>query len=73
MAYYRDVKVLADDFIERYGGMMTVTDLAKELGTCREYAKKWGMEKGLGIMINSRIKFESRLVAKAIVNGRGMC
>ncbi len=73
MAYYKDIQVLADDFIERYGGMMTVTDLAKELGTCREYAKKWGVEKGLGIIINSRIKFESRLVAKAIVNARGMC
>lgn len=73
MAYYKDVRALADDFIARYGGMMTVTDLAKELGTCREYAKKWGIEKGIGSIVNSRIKFESRLVAKAIVDGRGMC
>lgn len=68
---YREVRKLAEDFIERYGGMMTVTDLAKELGTCREYTKKWGVEKGLGIMINSRVKFESRQVAKAIVSARG--
>lgn len=70
---YRETRALAEDFLGRYGGMMSVTDLSKELSTNRENAKKWGMSKGIGIQVNGRIKFESRVVAREIVRARGMC
>lgn len=70
---YRETKALAEDFLARYGGMMSITDLARELGTNRENAKRWAMEKGIGIQVNKRIKVESRVFAREIVRARGMC
>lgn len=58
---------------EIYGGMMSLTDLAKELGMKPEAAKAWAREAGIGNRIGSRIKYETDEVARVLVNGRGMC
>lgn len=58
---------------ELYGGMMTATDLSKELGMKRENAKVWALEHGLGNLIGKRVKFETDEVARRIVEMRGMC
>lgn len=75
MANYREINSLADDFLNRYGGMMTLTDVGKELGVgSRQTAKKFVEAREIpGITVGERIKYESRLVAKAIVNARGFC
>ena len=73
MTDYRQVKAVYDEMFERHGGMMTITDVAKELGTSRDIAKRWAIANVPGTMIEKRIKYETRLVAKAIVNKRGFC
>lgn len=73
MADYRQIKVVYDEMFDRHGGMMTVTDVAKELGTSRDIAKRWASENVPGTMIEKRVKYETRLVAKAIVDKRGFC
>lgn len=56
-----------------YGGMMTQASLAKELGMKPEDAKEWARERGIGGVYGARIKFETDMVAKAIVQCRGFC
>ena len=56
-----------------YGGMMSLSDLARELGMKPEDARAWADELGIGVQIGKRIKFESDMVAKIIVQRRGMC
>ena len=59
---------------EIYGGMMTLTDVAKELGNRdRSVARAWVRELGLGTQIGKRVYYETDEIAKAIVQGRGMC
>lgn len=58
---------------EIYGGMMTLTDVARELGRNRDVARAWVRELGLGIQIGKRVYYETDEIAKAIVQGRGMC
>lgn len=58
---------------EIYGGMMTLTDVARELGRNRDVARAWVRELGLGIQIGKRVYYETDEVAKAIVQARGMC
>jgi uncharacterized protein YjcR len=57
---------------EIYGGMMTLTDLAGELGMKRTDAKEWAREKKIGNLVGSRVKYETDEVARKIVEGRGM-
>lgn len=57
---------------EIYGGMMTQTDLAKELGMRSDYAKEWAEQEGLAIRIGKRVRYETDMVAKRIVELRGM-
>lgn len=74
MADYREIRKLYDELFERYHGMMTKSDVAQELGTGREAAGTWLEEAEVpGIIVGKRIKWETRLVARAIVNARGMC
>lgn len=56
-----------------YGGMMTLTDVARELGRTREVARVWVRSLGLGTQIGKRVYYETDEIAKAIVQGRGMC
>lgn len=55
-----------------YGGVMTITDLAKEIGMNREAAKRWAMEENIGYSLNNRLRFETIEVARKIVEMRGM-
>lgn len=72
---YKEMKALSDDFVDRYGGMMSLSELSRELGVNRDSAKRWAAEKGIGNntvqCVSGHVKYDSRLVARAIVNGRG--
>lgn len=56
-----------------YGGMMTLTDVAKELSSNRDVARAWVRSLGLGVQVGKRVRYETDEVAKAIVQARGMC
>ena len=56
---------------EIYGGMMTAEDLSKELGMKPEDARKLMLDNGIGCLIGKRVKFETDMVAKFIVERRG--
>lgn len=73
MTDYREMAAVKNEMYDRYGGLMTVADLEKELGVTRAVAKKWAEDNVPGVMIGKRVKYETRLVAKAIVNARGFC
>lgn len=75
MADYREVSKLADDFYQKYGGMMTLSDVALELGRAsRDTAKKWLSDHDIpGVQVGAYPRWESRLIAKAIVGLRGFC
>lgn len=70
---YTDVAEKRKLLREIYGGMMTLTDVAKELSVGREVARAWVRELGLGSQIGRRVRYETDEIAKAIVLGRGMC
>lgn len=56
-----------------YGGMMNLTQLTRELGLKdSRVAKAWAAEKGIGNLVGRTIRFETDVVAKLIVQGRGM-
>lgn len=71
MADYREINSLAKDLQELYGRTMSISDLMVELGTNRSGAKQWADENVLGIKVKSRIRYEVKKVAEAIVNQRG--
>lgn len=58
-----------------YGGMMTVVDLTRELGYgSRGSARAWLAASDVpGVRVGRSIRYETDLVAKAIVDRRGMC
>ena len=56
-----------------YGGMMSLTDLSRELRMKPSAARDWAKDKGIGNQIGSRVKYETDEVARRIVEGRGMC
>ncbi len=58
---------------ELYGGMMTLTDVARELSVNRDVALAWVHSLGLGVQVGKRVRYETDEVAKAIVRARGMC
>lgn len=68
-----DIREKRNILRDLYGGMMTIADLAQELNMKPEDAKAWAMENGLGVLIGKRVKVESDMVAKVIVQRRGMC
>lgn len=56
-----------------YGGMMSLTDLTRELGLKdRRAAKAWAVQNGIGNQVGRQIRFDTDCVAKIIVMGRGM-
>jgi len=57
-----------------YGGMMTTTDLTKELGySSRSSARAWLRETSIpGVRMGNQIRYATDLVAKTIVDRRGM-
>lgn len=50
---------------------MTAEDLHKELGMKPEAARQLMLENGIGCLIGKRVKFETDMVAKFIVERRG--
>lgn len=56
-----------------YGGMMSLTDLTRELGLKDpRAAKAWAVRNGIGNQVGRWIRFDTDAVAKTIVMGRGM-
>lgn len=69
---YEKIRKKSDAMYKRYGGMMTTTDLSKELGVNRDAAKAWAQSQGIGNRIGKRVKYETDEVARRIVETRGM-
>ena len=57
---------------QRYGGMMSLVELAHELKKDEVNAREWARERGIGTRDGRRIKYETDMVMKAIVLERGM-
>ena len=56
-----------------YGGMMSLSDLTRELGLKdTRAAKAWALQNGIGNQIGRWIRYDTDTVAKQIVMGRGM-
>lgn len=72
--YYREARKKADILRDRYGGMMTATDLARELGyKDMRSAKEWAALHELPqAQVGRRKKYDTDQVAKALVSQRGM-
>lgn len=68
---YEEIRKKADAMFKRYGGMMTTTDLSKELGVSRDVAKEWARTERIGNRVGKRIKYETDEVARRIVETRG--
>lgn len=72
VSLYEKVRQKSEAMFKRYGGMMTTTDLSRELGINRDAAKEWARSEGIGNKIGKRIKYETDEVARRIVESRGM-
>lgn len=70
---YNDIAEKRRILRDIYSGMMTLTDVAKELGVKRDVARVWVRSLGLGTQIGKRVYYETDEIAKAIVQARGMC
>lgn len=58
---------------EIYGGMMSLTELTRELGLKdKRVAKAWAAANGIGNQIGRLVKYDTDTVAKILVLGRGM-
>ena len=64
-----------DEIISRNGALLSRTKLARELGYAKpESAERWAKEHDiLPVPRGKRRVYEAALVAKAIVQTRGMC
>lgn len=71
-AIYNEIREKRNILRDLYGGMMTLADLSRELGMKPEDAKDWAMEQGLCIQLGKRLKVETDMLAKFIVQRRGM-
>ena len=71
-ASYNEIREKRNILRDLYGGMMTLSDLSRELGMKPEDAKVWAMEQGLCIQLGKRLKVETDMLAKFIVQRRGM-
>lgn len=74
-ADYREICKKRDEMYDRYGGMMTMSQVKWELGvkddrTAREMLKDLNVEP---IKLGRSRKYETVLLARALVNRRGMC
>ena len=71
-AIYNDIREKRNILRDLYGGMMTLSDLSRELGMKPEDAKVWAIEQGLCVQLGKRLKVETDMLAKFIVRRRGM-
>ena len=65
-AIYNEIREKRNILRDLYGGMMTLSDLSRELGMKPEDAKVWAMEQGLCIQLGKRLKVE---IFPAFTNG----
>lgn len=72
--HYSEVREKRQILRELYGGMMSLTDLTKELGYgSPKSARAWLTTVDVEpVKVGRGIRYETDQVAKAIVNGRGM-
>ena len=72
--YYREIKEKRNILRDRYGGMMKVSDLMKEFGYADPRSAKNVVEMlGIPPTKAGRLKkYDTDLVAKALVDRRGM-
>ena len=71
-ALYTEIREKRNILRELYGGMMSMADLGRELGMNPDDAKTWAMDRSLCVQIGKRVKVETDMVAKALVQIRGM-
>lgn len=71
MSIYDAIREKRTILRDAYGGMMSLSDLSKELGMNSAGAKAWAAEQGVGVQIGRRVKFETDQIAKIIVQRRG--
>lgn len=73
-AYYKEIKEKRKILRDLYGGMMTLVDLGRELGySSPKSTRTWVREHALeGVKMGKSVRYETDLVAKVIVDGRGM-
>lgn len=72
-AIYNDIAAKARTLREVYGGMLSLTQLTRELGLKdQRAAKAWAAEHGIGNQIGPRVRYDADQIAKALVMGRGM-
>ena len=69
---YKEIEAKRKIMREIYGGMMTSEDLHMELDMNPADARDLMIANGIGQQIGKRIKFETDMVAKFIVERRGM-
>lgn len=70
-ALQAEVKAKRDILRSIYGGMMSLSDLCQEIGMNKDRARAWAKEHEVGALIGTRVKYDTDLVAKAIVYSRG--
>ena len=72
-AIYNEIAEKRRTMREIYGGMMSLTELTRELGLKdKRVAKAWALQHGIGNQIGRWVKYDTDTVAKTIVMGRGM-
>lgn len=70
---HNDIAAKARILREVYGGMLSLTQLTRELGLKdQRAAKAWAEEHGIGNQIGSRVRYDVDQIAKVLVMGRGM-
>lgn len=72
-AHYQEIKEKIKLLRADYGGMMGIEQLCQELGLCRNSVYAWVREHNVpGNKVCRSVKYETDLVARVIVDGRGM-
>lgn len=73
-ALQAEIREKEAEIIQRNKGKATLSraGLARELGAGEITAHRWAAERGIGIPIGDRVRYEVRQVAKYIVQERGM-
>lgn len=73
-ALYAEIREKEEEIMQRNNGKATLSraGLARELGAGEITAQRWAEERGIGIPIGARVRYEVRQVAKHIVQERGM-
>lgn len=71
-ALHTEIREKRNILREIYGGMMSMADLGRELGMNPDDARNWATDLGICVQIGKRIKADTDMVAKTLVQKRGM-